>query len=256
MTLLFPGILIFATVLLMELGRWLGNRWRSRNGETSPGGGTVEGAVFSLMGLLIAFAIYGAESRFDRRRSLIVDEANAINTAYALLDLLPANTQPHLRSDFREYVQSRLTTYQKVANWESVQAMQMELRQSAELQREIWKDAVDAIKQADSPSVQALLLPAIDRMIGIETTRTVALETHLPVAVWAMLAFSVLASCVLAGYSMSSHGSRHWVHTVSFCLLFSAAVYVLVDFEYPRMQGFIRIHELDRLLNQTLENMR
>ena len=79
----FPVLLIVAILLLMEAGRRYGIRWRNRNGESSLGGsGTVEAAVFGLMGLLIAFTFYGAETRFETRRSLIVDEANAIATAY------------------------------------------------------------------------------------------------------------------------------------------------------------------------------
>ena len=55
---------------------------------------------------------------------------------------------------------------------------------------------------------------------------------------------------------MSGSGVRNWVHILAFALLFSAVVYVNVDFEYPRMWGFIRINDMDKLLVQTLENMR
>ena len=71
-----------------------------------------------------------------------------------------------------------------------------------------------------------------------------------------MLTLTLLVSCLLAGYSMSGSRSRNWVHIVAFCLLFSAVIYVNVDFEYPRMRGFIRIDEMDRLLVQTLEDMK
>ena len=56
--------------------------------------GAVEGAVF---GLLIAFTFSGAGTRFDTRRQLVVEETNAIGTAYLRLDLLPAALQPSLR---------------------------------------------------------------------------------------------------------------------------------------------------------------
>jgi hypothetical protein len=241
----------------MEVGRWFGIWWRNKNRESSSGGSaTVEGAVFGLMGILIAFTFYGAETRFETRRNLIVDEANAIDTAYFRLDLLPVNTQPKLREDFREYVRSRLAVYQKIPDWERVEAVKAELRQSTALQREIWREAVAASKQADSPAVQTLVMPAIDQMIDLATTQTVALQRHPPTAVWVMLALTLLASCVLAGYSMSGSETRNWVHIVVFSLLFSAVLYVNVDFEYPRMRGFIRIDEIDKLLVQTLENMK
>ena len=115
MTFWLPIALLAAILLLMEAGRRFGIRQRSGDQATSPGGsGTVEAAVFGLMGLLIAFTFYGAESRFETRRSLIVEEANAIGTAYLHLDLLPEDAQPGLRENFRKYVCSRLTIYQRV----------------------------------------------------------------------------------------------------------------------------------------------
>jgi hypothetical protein len=257
MTVWFPLFLIVGMLLLMEAGRWFGTRWRKRNPEASSGGSiAVEAAVFGLMGLLIAFTFYGAETRFETRRGLIVEEASAIDTAYMRLDLLPANTQPPLRALFRDYVHSRLTIYKKIPDWESVDAVKAELRQSTALQREIWRGAVAASRQADSTSVQTLVIPAIDRMIDIATTQVVALQRHPPPAVWGMLALTLLASCVLAGYSMSGSPTRNWVHVAVFSLLFSAVIFVNVDFEYPRMRGFIRIDEMDKLLVQTLENMK
>jgi hypothetical protein len=257
MILWLPSVLIIAILLLMEAGRRCGVWWRRRNQVTSPGGtGAVEAAIFGLMGLLIAFTFYGSETRFETRRSLIVDEANAIDTAYLHLDLLPESAQPALRENFRKYVRSRLAIYQKIPDWEAVDALRREITQSTALQKEIWKQAVAASKQVDSPAEQMLIMSSIDHMIDIATTQTVALQRHPPAAVWAMLALTLLASCVLAGYSMSGSGTRNWVHMLVFAVLFSAVIYINVDFEYPRMHGFIRIDEMDKILVQTLENMK
>jgi MFS family permease len=91
-------------VLFLELGRRIGRRMHADTPERAPTGvGAVEGAVFALFGLLIAFTFSGAASRFDDRRHLIIDEANDIGTAWSYLDLLPVNEQgliarpvPHL----------------------------------------------------------------------------------------------------------------------------------------------------------------
>lgn len=94
--------LLVGIILLLELGRKLGRRRRGQDGEGAGAGlGVVEGAVFTLMGLLVAFTFSGAASRFDLRRQLIVEEANAIGTAWLRLDLLPAEAQPGLRELFR-----------------------------------------------------------------------------------------------------------------------------------------------------------
>ena len=77
-------------VLCLMLGRRIGLRAIARDGIAgTPNIGSLEAAVFALLGLLIAFTFSGALSRFDVRRVQAVDEANAIGTAYLRIDLLP-----------------------------------------------------------------------------------------------------------------------------------------------------------------------
>src|SRR5258705_11800705 len=90
--------LLIAMVLFLELGRRIGIRRIAVDAEgVKEGSGAVEAAVFGLLGLLLAFTFSGAAERFDTRRHLIVEGANAIGTAYLGMDLLPAEEQPPLR---------------------------------------------------------------------------------------------------------------------------------------------------------------
>ena len=110
--LLLSGGLFVAMFAMLELGHRLGVRRRRIDAEGAAAGtGVVEGAVFALLGLLIAFTFSGAASRFDERRKLVVEEANAIGTAYLRLDLLPSAAQLDLRASFRRYLDARLAVY-------------------------------------------------------------------------------------------------------------------------------------------------
>ena len=62
---LFAALGLFAGMLLLiESGRRLGQRRLARNLEGARAGlGAVEGAVFGLLGLLIAFTFQGAAAR-------------------------------------------------------------------------------------------------------------------------------------------------------------------------------------------------
>jgi len=92
----FAGI-----VVCVEVGYRLGRR---RSEELAHVGiGAIEAAVFALLGLLLAFSFAGGNSRLDTRRQLIIEEANAIGTAYLRLDMLAAD-QPEMRRLFREYL--------------------------------------------------------------------------------------------------------------------------------------------------------
>lgn len=243
--------LFLAMLLLVETGHRIGLSRRTRRPNRPAGIRGVDAAVFGLMGLLLAFTYAGAASRLDARRQYIVEESNAIGTAYLRLDLLPPETQSQLRQDFRAYVESRLAAYQKLPDFE---AMQPELGRSKDLLRKIWNQAVAGGKQADSPAAPMLVLSSLNTMIDITNTRTVAIQLHQPVLVFVMLAIMVLASSLLAGYSMSASDTRSWLHVVSFAALVTAAVYVIFELEYPRI-GLIRVDAVDRALAELLRSM-
>jgi hypothetical protein len=89
-----------------------------------------------------------------------------------------------------------------------------------------------------------LLLPALNAMIDISSTRTVALQTHQPMLVFVMLAISMLASALVAGFDMES-GTRSWAHVICFTVQVTIAYFVILDLEYPRL-GLIRIDWMDQ----------
>jgi hypothetical protein len=246
---LFVGML-----LLLELGRRVGVRRLADDPEgAQTGTGAVDGAVFALLGLLVAFTFSGAASRFDERRSLIVQEANDIGTAYLRVDLLPAGAQPALRDLFRRYVDSRLEVYRKLPDIEAAKA---ELARSTRLQGEIWNYAVAAGRMEGAPpAATMLLLPALNQMIDITTTRTMALQTHPPLVIFAMLFGLALAGALLAGYGMAGGKSRSWIHMLGFAAIMAGAVYVIIEIEYPRM-GLIRVDAFDQALVALRDSMK
>src|SRR5258705_703379 len=112
-----------AWLLVIELGRRIGTRAMAGDPVgAQAGAGVVDAAVFGLLGLLVAFTFSGAATRFDVRRQLVVEEANAIGTAYLRLDVLPAAAQPALRARFREYLESRLAPYPAMPDIAPVEA--------------------------------------------------------------------------------------------------------------------------------------
>jgi hypothetical protein len=247
----FAALLFAGMLAALELGRWAGRRRLALEGERAPTGlGAIEGAVFGLMGLMIAFAFHGAASRFDIRRVLVVEEANDIGTAYLRLDLLPAAAQPRLRDLFRRYVDARIEVYGKLPDGAAARDA---LVRADRLQREIWTASVEAAREA--PQATMLLLPAVNTMIDITTTRTVALETHPPLLVFGMLAFLAVACSLLAGYGMAGAPSRSVLHVLGFVAILTLTVYVILDYEFPR-HGIIRLDSYDQLLVDARASMR
>jgi len=245
---LFLGMLLF-----LEIGRWIAVRRMKKDSAGAGEGVTaVDGAVFGLLGLLLAFTFSGASARFDTRRHLIVEETNAIGTAYLRLDLLPAAAQPPLRDSFRRYLDSRLAVYGKLPD---ITAAKEELARSNILQGEIWRQAVAAARAEGAPPAAAiLLLPALNAMIDITTIRTMATQIHPPRIVFVMLVGLALAASLLAGYGMTGSRIHSWFHMLGFALVMAIAVYVILDLEYPRL-GLIRLDAFDQALVELRESM-
>jgi hypothetical protein len=246
--------LFVGMVVLLEVGRRIGIRRARRDPEGAREGvGAAEGAIFALLGLLIAFTFSGAVGRFDNRRNLIVEEANAIGTAYLRVDMVAPDLQPALRETFRRYLTARLDVYRKIPDMAAVEAA---LAEVTRLQKDIWGQAVVASRAPGShPNVTVLLLPALNAMIDITTTRLMAARMHPPVIIFAMLVALALAAALLAGHGMSKAKTRSWTHVVALAAAMSVALYVILEIEYPRL-GLIRVDAFDEVLAELRDTMK
>ena len=244
--LLFCLLLFIGMLIMLEMGRRVGVRHRAKGSDEEKGGlGTVEGAVFALFGLMVAFTFSGAASRFNEKRMLIAEEANTVETAYLRLNLLAEDSQPRLRVLFRNYVDSRLETYRRLPN---VAAAEEEMRGSRKIQEQIWNEAVMATRNPGSHAdAGKLLLPALNSMIDMATTRKMALQIHPPRIIHSLLFVLGLLCSLLAGYRMAGSRHRSWLHICAFAVITVAVVYVILDVEYPRA-GLIRLETADQVL--------
>jgi hypothetical protein len=246
---LFAGILA-----CIEIGWRIRARNLATETEKSDAGlNALDGAVFGLMGLLIAFTFSGAASRFDTRRTLIVQETNDIGTAYLRIDMLPADAQARLRQDYRDYLDARLEFYDKLGL--DLGPAELAFAKSTDLQRKIWTESVAATARQSSAAVTTLVLGSVNSMIDITTTRLVALETHPPPAIYLALAAVVLASSVLAGYAMAKSGRRNWSHMLIYSATLAFAVYLIFDLDHPRL-GLVRIDSVDHVLVDLRNSMK
>jgi len=248
----FTTILLTGMLLFLEVGRRIGLRRLAGNGE-SAGFGAVEGAIFALFGLLIAFTFSGAASRFDTRRMQIADEANAIGTAYLRLDLLAGDDQRAMQTMFRDYLDSRLEVYRKLPD---IAAAFAELKRSGELQKAIWARGVPATRRPEAHvNAAMLLLPALNEMFDITTSRTMAGRTHPPMVIYYFLVITAYGCALLAGHAMAGVKTWSWLHALGFALFVTLAVYVILDIEYPRA-GFVRLSASDWPMIELRDSMK
>jgi len=245
---LFAGML-----LLLIIGQRLGQRSLGQETDVVRSRLTgVETAIFGLMGLMIAFTFSGAAARYELRRQLVVEEANTIGTAYLRLDLLPAASQPALREKFRQYVAARIAVYRVLPD---IGASDAQAAIAMTLQNEIWTGVLAVLKEAP-PQATIVVIPALNEMIDVTTTRAIAAHTHTPKLIFAVLLILGLVCSLLTGYVLAYTKTRHaWIHLFAFAVVVTLTIYVIFDLDYPRF-GFIQLDFADQALIDLLAGMK
>ena len=244
---------LFTLTALCLRGGWVAGKRRLRKlGDSANEGlGAAEGAIFGLMGLLLAFTFTGAASRFDTPRDLIVQETNAIGTAWLRLDLLQEGPRDQARGLFRRYLDQRLDLYSDVTDWPRTQAA---LAAVAATQAEIWNLAIAQSREDKSQPLVQSLLPALNDMFDIATARTLASRQHPPPVIYGMLVVLVLLSAFLVGFSQSKVADQSKLHLVGFSVITALALYIIFDLEYPRY-GLVRVDSFDLALRELRASM-
>ena len=250
---LLLALALFVALILAQLvGRWLGRRRLRLHGSGDrPGAGTVEGAVFALLGLLIAFTFTSAAGQFDQRRDLIAAQVNDLGTAWLRLDLLPAEDQPGVREAFRHYVDVMTETWENAGAPERIDALLGEL---ARAQGQVWQQALAATQRDGRAQVATLVLPALNAAFDSTELRISNARMHAHPAVFALLIGLALLAAVVAGHAQAAAEPPDVLHMVVFAMLFSLTLYFILDFEYPRL-GLIRLDAADALLDNLRASM-
>ena len=251
----FFGVLalLFLGMVGMQIaGHHYGIRRADGEGASSEGTAAVEATLFAMLGLLVAFTFSGADTRLDARRKLIIEEANAVGTAYLRLDLLRAEDEPILQGEMRRYVDSRLAYYDELLDFRAAKA---ERARSEQLQQEIWTHAVAASARASDSRAALLVLQSLNAMFDVATERYAALRTHVPLAIFVLLIVMALACSFFAGIGMSRRRHPSYLHMVIFGGVLAVTAYVILNLEFPRV-GFGHLHTLDAFLREQRAAMR
>lgn len=241
------AVLFLGLVFCFYLGFHMGKLSKVNGGSS-----VLNGAVFGLLSLLLAFSFSGAAERFQHRRDLITKEANAVGTAYLRLDLLPSGTRASLRKSMQQYLQSRLDIYQAKAHSPAAQAA---YQRSTELQNKIWTEATTAAQKSGNAVVLSLVSSSLNDMFDVTIMRLAATRSQPPRIITILLFVIAWISAFLAGYGMTDHIRIPWVQVIIFSATLAITVFMILDLEYPRL-GLTRINSADRLLIETLHEMK
>ena len=231
-----PLFLFVVTFLLLWLAAWIGMAIRSRHRELPQSMradyGTIVGATLTLLGLLIGFTFSMATTRYDLRKNLEEEEANAIGTEYVRVDFLPAGDADQVQALLRQYTDLRIRFYTARDQQESRRIN----ADTASMQNRMWAVVAAAAKLQASP-LSALASSGMNDVLNSQGYTQAAWWNRIPIAAWSLMFLIAVLSNVLLGYGMQG---RAIVLSVVLPLAVSISFFLIADIDSPR-GGVIRI---------------
>ena len=227
-------ILIALCLLARELGSLL---YRSFSKPKSEEGkdddkekdeGDLIGTTFGLLAFVLAFTFSIALDRFDTKRTLVGEEANAIGTTYRRADLYDEPDRTQMQQTLREYAHTRIAP----AGTSDAKIEQL-ARQSRALRERFWNEARVAILPVRDTERGSYLVEATNEMIEVGNRREVAGRSHVPARILDVTLVYLLICAGLLGYMRSRKGSGRQGSTVVL-VLFVFVVMLILDIDSPR----------------------
>ena len=226
------GAALLLFLVSIEAAYRLGHR--RRDGSDTPHSGNTLGAIFALVGFLLAFTFGMAGSQYNARRQLVLEDANAIGTAYLRAAQLPDSYRLNTRALLRDYVSDRHivdveTLGARTARWE-------------QLQERLWAEATAAAETHPTP-ITSLFIQSLNEMFDIHARRkTITLWTRIPPMIFVTLAFLSVLIMASLGYVLGLSGRRHIVPTFLLVLTYATVFLLVIDLDRPE-QGLFRVSQ-------------
>jgi hypothetical protein len=240
----YPLLVLVVSLLALWTFAWIGSSLRARQRNAKEDShddfAFVLGAALTLLGLIIGFTFSMAVSRYDQRKNLEEQEANAIGTEYVRADLLPSADAAKVRVLLKDYLDQRILYY-KARNEQTLRQISAQI---ARQQTEMWS-AVATPAVAQPTPVMALSIAGMNDVLNSEGYTQAAWWNRLPIAAWTLLITISIFCNLLIGYV--AHGKSAFLFLI-LPIALSISLFLIADIDSPR-GGVIRIYpqNLERL---------
>jgi hypothetical protein len=238
------SLLLFGLLMLLmlyianetgfQIGLWRGRR-RPLQERDLAGIGTITAGMLGLLAFTLGLTINIAQARFDARRTLVIQDANAITTAWLRSRLIAADEGPAITALVEAFAKVELAYVS--ANSFDVEPGLIARKHS--LQTQIWQQA-ETIAQRDRSFITASLLTALIGMFDAAQAERFAFESRVPSNLsWLLMGGSLLAIGAM-GYHLGVSGARQVVLTALLLVMWAGGMVLIADLNRPRI-GAIRV---------------
>ena len=223
-------------LLALEVGYRVGKHNRHREGSDI---GPIQGAVLGLLGLLLAFTYSYVATRVDNRKQAVVEEANAIGTAYLRAGLMPEPGRDDLRNLLRAYTDLRIVTAQIASDPARLQA---NIAESEALHNQLWATAAKLLDARAPTPIDGLMFQSLNEVIDMHGRRLAAGRDRLPGLILALLFIVAIVALAVTGFITGHTGQRNSLLTVTLAVMLTAVTYIIIDLDHSR-SGIIRVSQ-------------
>ncbi len=234
------GVLLLITAVLLavfEVGYRVGRWWQEKTPDEKEGPTSMlVGSLLALMAFLLAVTMGMAVDRFDTRRSLVLDEANAIGTTYLRAGYLPQPYAAESRKLLREYVPLRVNVTDR-------QQLAANFARSTEIHDELWARAEELARAAPDSVVLGLYIESLNQTIDLHATRATAIiYARVPETVVILLIVGAALTMGMVGYSAGLTRRRSFLGAAVLVVVLAAVLTLVVDLDRPR-EGFLQVSQ-------------
>ena len=223
--------------LSIEIGVCLGKRRLLRSEGKLEVSGALVGATMGLLAFMLAFTFNGAAGRHDARKSLVIEEANAIDKTWMRAGFLAEPYRAEIRGLLNDYVDLRVN----VAGGK-VDLMEA-LRRSDLLHDKLWAAALEVGQQNAGSITTGLFIQSLNEMIDVHLKRvTVAVRNRVPVAIWVSLYLLMVVGMFMVGIQVAQSKARHFDIELAVAISFSLVLFLIVDLDRPQ-EGLINVSQ-------------
>lgn len=219
-------------LLALTAAREIGYLLRKRREKSRPGAeiesddGFSMTSVMGLLALLIGFTFSLSLQRHEARRELVMNEANALGTAWLRMQLLDDSARVKLGLLLKQYVDVRVRWGVAASADDEARAY----RESEHLQQQLWTETVAAVKTIPTSTLAPLLVNSTNEYLDVSEQRFALREARLPPQILRFLAIYALISAAMIGF----HKGRHRLITTILFVLLTLAGTLILDLDRPR----------------------
>lgn len=232
--LLYP-LLVALSLGAAACGTWCGSRAQRRQAGQEDLG-MLAGAALGLLALFLAFSFSLALSRFEGRRMMVLQEANAIGSAANFALMLPdAERQPALDL-LKEYTAIRIG----LGSPFDAAKLRQDVARSLELQGALWAMGVAATAASPQSLPVYRFVGALNELNNIHESRLTAIRYRIPGEIMLMLLGVAMVAMALTGYHSGVRGARRPIATLLMATTVGVVLTLVADLDRPA-RGFIQV---------------